>query len=99
MFVGTTVTFSLYMLSNSWLSVAAVPVMPQSFGNCHNSILVSRERNRLNTEQRKEKEEVVHQAHWDILISLVLTSIRKNSQQWLAVQESRNGIMNEFVGE
>lgn len=33
LFVGTTVTFSLYMLSNSVLSVAAVPVIPQSFGN------------------------------------------------------------------
>ena len=33
LFVGTIVTFSLYMLSNSVLSVAAVPVMPQSFGN------------------------------------------------------------------
>ena len=32
--VGTIVTLSLYMLSNSVLSVAAVPVIPQSFGNC-----------------------------------------------------------------
>lgn len=34
LFVGTIVTLSLYMLSNSVLSVAAVPVIPQSFGNC-----------------------------------------------------------------
>lgn len=33
LFVGTIVTLSLYMLSNSELSVAAVPVIPQSFGN------------------------------------------------------------------
>lgn len=33
LFVGTIVTLSLYMPSNSALSVAAVPVMPQSFGN------------------------------------------------------------------
>lgn len=32
--VGTIVTFNLYMLSNSVLSVAAVPVIPQSLGNC-----------------------------------------------------------------
>lgn len=38
LFVGTTVTFSLYMLSNSVLSVAAVPVIPQSFGNCRSRI-------------------------------------------------------------
>lgn len=36
LFVGTIVTLSLYMLSNSVLSVAAVPVIPQSFGNCNN---------------------------------------------------------------
>lgn len=36
LFVGTIVTLSLYMLSNSVLSVAAVPVIPQSFGNCKN---------------------------------------------------------------
>lgn len=34
LFVGTIVTLSLYILSNSVLSVAAVPVIPQSFGNC-----------------------------------------------------------------
>jgi len=33
LFVGTIVTLSLYMLSNSALSVDAVPVIPQSFGN------------------------------------------------------------------
>lgn len=38
LFVGTTVTVSLYMLSNSVLSVAAVPVIPQSFGNCKSRI-------------------------------------------------------------
>lgn len=32
--VGTTVTLSLYILSDSVLSVAAIPVIPQSFGNC-----------------------------------------------------------------
>lgn len=31
--VGTVVTLSLYILSNSALSVAAVPVIPHSFGN------------------------------------------------------------------
>eukprot|EP01018_Ginkgo_biloba_P025253 Gb_34936 [translate_table: standard] len=31
--VGTTVTLSLYILSNSVLSVAAVPVIPHSLGN------------------------------------------------------------------
>lgn len=38
LFVGTIVTFSLYMLSNSVLSVAAVPVIPQSFGNCKSKV-------------------------------------------------------------
>ena len=33
LFVGTIVTLSLYILSNSVLSVAAVPVIPQSLGN------------------------------------------------------------------
>lgn len=38
LFVGTIVTLSLYMLSNSVLSVAAVPVIPQSFGNCNANV-------------------------------------------------------------
>lgn len=37
LFVGTIVTLSLYMLSNSVLSVAAVPVIPQSLGNYNNA--------------------------------------------------------------
>lgn len=42
LFVGTIVTLSLYILSNSAVSVAAVPVIPQSLGNCTREKIITR---------------------------------------------------------